>query len=98
MLLQLAIAGAGILRLSEHVVARSIHEGLLQPLLQDVQDPETYPLFALLPPGRHQAAKVRVFVDFLIERLSYARGEQGPGAARRRRSAASALVHPPRKR
>jgi DNA-binding transcriptional LysR family regulator len=72
MLLQLAIAGAGILRLSEHVVARSIHAGLLQPLLQDVQDPEIYPLFALLPPGRHQAAKVRIFVDFLIERLSYA--------------------------
>ena len=42
MLLQLAIGGAGILRLSEHVVAPSIHEGLLQPLLQDAQDPETY--------------------------------------------------------
>jgi len=42
MLLQLAIAGAGILRLSEHVVARSIHEGLLQPLLQDAQDPQGY--------------------------------------------------------
>src|SRR5215471_11456001 len=31
MLLQLAIGGAGILRLSEHVVARSIHDGLLAP-------------------------------------------------------------------
>jgi hypothetical protein len=39
-LLQLAIAGAGILRLSEHVTARSIHAGLLQ----DAQDPQTYPL------------------------------------------------------
>jgi DNA-binding transcriptional LysR family regulator len=72
MLLQLAIGGAGILRLSEHVVARSIHEGLLQPLLQDVRDPETYPLFALLPPGHHQAPKVRAFIDFLIERLGSA--------------------------
>ena len=72
MLLQLAIGGAGILRLSEHVVARSIHKGLLQPLLQDVQDPETYPLFALLPPGHHQAPKVKVFIDFLIERLGSA--------------------------
>jgi DNA-binding transcriptional LysR family regulator len=72
MLLQLAIGGAGILRLSEHVVARSIHEGLLQPVLQDAQDPETYPLFALQPPGRHQAPKVRVFIDFLIERLGAA--------------------------
>jgi DNA-binding transcriptional LysR family regulator len=69
MLLQLAIEGAGILRLSEHVVAHSIHEGLLEPLLQDAQDPETYPLFALQPPGRHQAPKVRVFIEFLIERL-----------------------------
>src|SRR6202030_1051662 len=67
MLLQLAIAGAGILRLSEHVVARSIRAGLLEPLLQEAQDPETYPLFALLPPGRHQAPKVKAFIDFLIE-------------------------------
>jgi DNA-binding transcriptional LysR family regulator len=72
MLLQLAIGGAGILRLSEHVVARSIHEGLLQPLLQDTQDPELYPLFALLRPGRYPAPKVRVFIDFLIERLGSA--------------------------
>src|SRR6266436_6404904 len=59
MLLQLAIGGAGILRLSEHVVARSIHEGLLQPLLQEAQDPETYPLFALLPPGLHHTPNSR---------------------------------------
>jgi DNA-binding transcriptional LysR family regulator len=72
MLLQLAIGGAGVLRLSEHVVARSIDAGLLQPLLQDAQDPESYPLYALLPPGRHQAPKVRAFIDFLIERLGSA--------------------------
>jgi DNA-binding transcriptional LysR family regulator len=72
MLLQLAIGGAGILRLSEHVVARAIHERLLQPLLQDAQDPETYTLYALLPPGRHQAPKVKAFIDFLIERLGSA--------------------------
>jgi DNA-binding transcriptional LysR family regulator len=77
MLLQLAIGGAGILRLSEHVVARSIQEGLLRPLLQDAQDLETYPLFALLPPGRHQAPKVKVFIDFLIERLSSAPWRMG---------------------
>jgi DNA-binding transcriptional LysR family regulator len=77
MLLRLAIGGAGILRLSEHVVARSIQEGLLRPLLQDVQDLETYPLFALLPPGRHQAPKVKVFIDFLIERLGSAPWRMG---------------------
>jgi DNA-binding transcriptional LysR family regulator len=72
MLLRLAIGGAGILRISEHVVAHSIQEGLLEPLLQDVQDPQTYPLFALLPPGHHQAPKVRAFIDFLLERLGSA--------------------------
>ena len=49
MLLKSAIDGAGIARLSEHVVAGSIKEGLLQPLLQDMQDPEAYPLYALQP-------------------------------------------------
>ena len=83
MLLQLAIGGAGILRLSEHVVARSIHEGLLQPLLQDVHAPETYPLFALMPPGHHQAPKVRIFIDFLIERLGSRRGAWASIAVRR---------------
>jgi DNA-binding transcriptional LysR family regulator len=29
-------------------------------------------LYALLPPGRHQAPKVRAFIDFLIERLGFA--------------------------
>jgi DNA-binding transcriptional LysR family regulator len=72
MLLQLATEGAGILRLSEHVVARAIHAGLLEPLLQDAHEPETYTLFALQPPGRHQVPKVRVFIDFLIERLGSA--------------------------
>jgi DNA-binding transcriptional LysR family regulator len=83
MLLQLAIGGAGIVRLSEHVVARSIHERALQPLLQDTSDPETYTLYALLPPGRHQAPKVRAFIDFLIERLGSAPWRSGDQLAAR---------------
>jgi DNA-binding transcriptional LysR family regulator len=50
--------------------------------MQDEQDPETYPLFALLPPGHHQAPKVRAFIDFLIERLGSAPWRT---SARRRR-------------
>lgn len=83
MLLRLAIEGVGILRLTEHVVADSIRKGLLQPLLQDVQDPSVYPLYALTSSSRHQAPKVRAFVDFLIERLrnepwlTFNRGRRG---------------------
>jgi len=86
MLLRLAIGGAGILRLSEHVVARAIHEELLEHLLQDVEDPETYPLFALMPPGHHQAPKVRVFIDFLVERLGSAPWRTGRQTRRVRTS------------
>jgi DNA-binding transcriptional LysR family regulator len=72
MLLGLAVQGAGILRLSEHVVAEAIQKGELEPLLQKVQDPEQYPLWALLPPGRNQAPKVKAFLDFLVDRLGSA--------------------------
>jgi DNA-binding transcriptional LysR family regulator len=69
MLLRLAIEGAGILRMSEHVVAGALQDGLLEPLLMDFQDPRSYPLCALMPSGRHQAPKVKAFVEFLTERL-----------------------------
>jgi hypothetical protein len=36
-------------------------------VLTDVQDSETYPLWAVLPPGRNQAPKVTAFLDFLLE-------------------------------
>ena len=88
MLLGLAIQGAGILRLSEHVVADAIQKGQLEPLLQDAQDPEKYPLWALLPPGRHRAPKVKAFLDFLIERLGSVPWRTGSGANRGRKSQA----------
>jgi DNA-binding transcriptional LysR family regulator len=70
MLLRLAIDGVGVLHLSEHVVADSIRKGLLEPLLQNARDTRTYPLCALMPPGRQQAPKVRIFLDFLTQRLT----------------------------
>jgi DNA-binding transcriptional LysR family regulator len=72
MLLKLAIAGAGIIRFGDIIVARAIHEGLLVPLLQEFQEPEKYPLWAILPPGRQRTPKVRVFLDFLMERFGSA--------------------------
>jgi DNA-binding transcriptional LysR family regulator len=86
MLLGLAIEGAGILRLSEHVVADAIHKGQLEPLFKEAQDPEKYPLWALLPPGRHQAPKVRAFLEFLIDRLGSTPWRADSGASRGRKS------------
>jgi DNA-binding transcriptional LysR family regulator len=72
MLLRLAIEGVGIVRLGEFITTGAIQNGLLEPLLHDVQDPEKYPLWAVMPPGRQQSPKVRAFVDYLIERFGSA--------------------------
>jgi DNA-binding transcriptional LysR family regulator len=65
MLVRLAIEGVGIVRLGEIAVASAIQKGLLQPLLQEMHQPESYPLWAVVPPGRQRALKVKVFLDFL---------------------------------
>jgi DNA-binding transcriptional LysR family regulator len=67
MLLKLAIEGAGIIRFGDIIVARAIQEGLLEPLLRDWQTPESFPMWAILPPGRQRTPKVKVFLDFLME-------------------------------
>src|ERR1700736_5170342 len=60
-LVRLAIEGVGIVRLGELAVVSAIQKGLLEPLLQDTQEPESYPLWAVLPSGRQRARKVKVF-------------------------------------
>ena len=79
LLTRLAIEGAGIVRLGEIAVANAIRNGLLEPLLQDTHEPEDFPLWAVMPPGRQRALKVKVFLDFLIRRLGSApwRGRSG---------------------
>lgn len=72
MLLRLAIEGLGIVRFGDNVAASAIHAGLLEPLLQDWEEPENFPLWAILPPGRQRAPKVKVFLDFLAERFGSA--------------------------
>ena len=72
MLVRLAIEGAGIIRFGDNIVARAIQEGQLEPLLQEWQDPENYPMCAILPPGRQRTPKVKVFLDFLMERFGSA--------------------------
>jgi DNA-binding transcriptional LysR family regulator len=72
MLVKLAVEGLGIIRFGDNVVARAIQEGLLELLLRDFQEPNGFPLWAMLPPGRQRAPKVKVFLDFLIERFGAA--------------------------
>jgi len=57
-LLRLALAGLGIIRLSDVIVGEAIREGKLVPLLQDVHHSEPLPLHAVYPQGRHRSPKV----------------------------------------
>jgi len=65
--LQLAIAGVGITRLTDVIVGDAIGRGELVPVLTDWHHAEPVPLFATYPSGRHLSPKVKAMVDFLVE-------------------------------
>lgn len=66
----MAISGQGIIRLARFLVAADIAAGRLVQILEDHEHPETFPISAVMPPGRHRAPRVRAFVDFLVEKFS----------------------------
>ncbi len=70
--LQLALAGVGITRLTDVTVGEALRSGQLVPVLADCQHVEPIPLYALYAGGRHVAPKVRAMVDFLIEEFGHA--------------------------
>jgi DNA-binding transcriptional LysR family regulator len=70
--LQLAIAGVGITRLTDVIVGEAIARGELIPILADWHHAEPAPLFATYPSGRHLSPKVKVMVDFLVEEFGSA--------------------------
>lgn len=65
--LQLALAGVGITRLTDVIVGDAIRRGALVPILTDWHHVEPVPLFVTYPSGRHLAPKVRAMIDFLVE-------------------------------
>ena len=67
--LQLALAGVGIVRLPDVMVGEPIQSGQLIPILSHCNHVEPVPVFALYPSGRNLSPKVRAMVDFLVERF-----------------------------
>lgn len=70
-LLQLAVGGVGIIRLSELNVGAAIARGELVPLLADCHQPESLPIYAVYPSARQRSPKVAAMVDFLIETFAH---------------------------
>ena len=64
-----ASAGFGVTRVPAFAAAEDLRGGRLSALLCDFE-PELIHVHAVYPHGRHLAAKVRVFVDFLIQRYA----------------------------
>lgn len=63
-----AAAGLGIARAPSFIVGSEIQAGRLVPLLTD-WEPMPHAIYAVYPPARHLALKVRALVDFLAAEL-----------------------------
>lgn len=72
LLLDMAIAGLGIARLADFMVARPMRDGALVPLLLESSMPESFPIHALTVPGRHRAPRIKAFVDFVAAQFDHA--------------------------
>ncbi|HLT76282.1 MAG TPA: LysR family transcriptional regulator [Ferrovibrio sp.] len=69
-LFRLLLDGVGLCYAADFGIAEALREGSLVTVLQDCSVPTTWPIYAVYPARKHLAAKVRVFVDFLVEHFS----------------------------
>src|SRR5205807_3794996 len=77
LLAEAAARGAGIVFEPAFIVGRDVRTGRLVPLLQDFV-PLPVPIYAVYPSRKHLSAKVRLFVDFLVERFAEAQDWGAP--------------------
>ncbi|TYC52305.1 LysR family transcriptional regulator [Rhodobacterales bacterium] len=68
-LCQLAIGGLGIIRCPRYTVREALNTGVLQQVLPDFAS-DMYGIYALYPPNRHLARRVRALIDHLAVELS----------------------------
>ena len=76
-----ALDGHGILMRAEWEIADHLRAGRLERVLSDCALPSA-DIYAVYPERHHLSARVRVFVDFLVERFR-AYAERGPGVPSR---------------
>jgi DNA-binding transcriptional LysR family regulator len=69
LLAEAAARGAGVVFEPAFIVGPEVRAGRLVPLLQEFVAPPM-PIYAVYPSRKHLSAKVRLFVDFLVERFA----------------------------
>jgi len=72
LLAEVAARGAGIVFEPAFIVGPDVRAGRLVPLLQEYTPPPV-PIYAVYPSRKHLSAKVRRFVEFLVERFAQVR-------------------------
>jgi DNA-binding transcriptional LysR family regulator len=65
---QAALNGRGIALLPTFIAGAELESAALVPVLKKYQAPEIA-LYAIYPPTRHLSSKVRLFIDFLVDRF-----------------------------
>ncbi len=65
---QAVLGGLGVAILPTFIIGRDLQAGRLQAVLSDYVPLERH-IFAVYLPNRHLSAKVRAFIDFLLERF-----------------------------
>lgn len=63
-----ASSGWGLTRVPSYQVADQLESGELQTVLSDHEE-EAFPIHVVHPEGRNASAKVRSFIDFVVEKL-----------------------------
>jgi DNA-binding transcriptional LysR family regulator len=76
-LAEVAARGAGIVFEPAFIVGPDVRAGRLVPLLQEFTPPPV-PIYAVYPSRKHLSAKVRRFVEFLVERFAQAQDWSAP--------------------
>ncbi|HEV2605718.1 MAG TPA: LysR substrate-binding domain-containing protein [Microvirga sp.] len=67
--LALGLAGQGLIRLGDFVVANAVRDGRLVAVLKECHHVEPVPISLVFPPGRQRLPRMRVFLDFIMERF-----------------------------
>lgn len=77
-MLDLALAGSGIVRLGDFLGEAALADGRLVPLLPGCHDDDASSVTALVLPGRQNIPRIRVFIDFLKARIPKRQGDIPP--------------------
>lgn len=84
-LLQMALAGLGVIRLVDVMLGLHLASGHLVPVLADSHHVEPVPLHVLMPRDKHRLPKVTAMVDFMFEKFASAPWRQPAKPAVHRR-------------